>query len=123
MYNIKNKLKNSIVDPAASSRSSLPMTGIIIEANEKLNVCTVEFKEKTGASTVNRNVPVFLYNKNLVDWFPKVGENVIVMNSADSAFISGPAYNDSYSDIRSSIQKENDIYSGTYNDFLGGYIF
>lgn len=123
MKNLRNKFRQELIAPTATSYGALESVGRVIKANERGNVCTVEFMNKEGRKVKEYNVPVSIYNKNIIDWFPQENDNVIIVESSGDYSIKGPSMDKGYIDIRNSIKMEQDIYSETYSDFLGGYIY
>lgn len=120
--NIKKLFENNIVEPAAKSRSTSIIEGIAIKVNEKTNLCTIQFNDSTGKTETRENVPVLVYNKNVIDWFPKKNEKVLLQEKDRVLYITGPSYQN-YSNIRSTLKLENDIFSDTLISGIGGYLF
>lgn len=122
MNNFKKLFSEKIVEPAASSRSSSTITGEVIEANENNNTCKVKFVNIKGNVDTRDNVQVFVYNKSVIDWFPKNKDQVILQSKANDLYIIGPAENN-FATIRHQLKLENDIFSDTFTSSIGGYIF
>lgn len=122
MNNIKKKISQSIVDPTAKSRSVSTLEGKVIKSNENSNTCKVEYNDFNGRKETRDSVPVLVYNKSIIDWFPKINEKVLLQEKDEVIYIIGPAMT-SYLNIRSSIKLENDIYSDTFISGIGGYLF
>ena len=123
MKNLRDKFKQELIAPTANSYGALESIAKVIKANERGNVCTVEFTNKAGRKVKEYNVPVAIYNKNIIDWFPQDNDSVIITETGGGFCIKGPSMNSGYLEIRNRIQMEQDIYSESYSDFLGGYIY
>lgn len=121
--NLRKKLQENIVIPAADSRGSVTLSGVVKKVNEKLNTCTVKFTNFDGKEQVKNSVPVYLYNKSIIDWFPSVNEKVLLQHRNGVIYITGPAYSESYNDIRNELTLEQDIYAESFIDGIGGYLF
>lgn len=121
--NLKNKLVENIVAPVASSHSAAFIRATVLTADERSNTCTVKYRDQEGVLLTQPNVPVQLTNVSFIDWFPKKNESVILSVRKNELKVTGPDYQESYSNIKSKIELSNDIYSDTSSHFIGGYIF
>ena len=121
MNNIKKIISERIMEPAVKSRSSNILSGVVISANEKSNLCKVKITDDTGHINTLEGVPVFIYNKSIIDWFPKENESVMLQQKGNQIFITGPTDSD-YSMIRNRISLRNDIYAETFFGGIGGYL-
>lgn len=119
---IKKLLTDNIVEPAAKSRSTSIIEGVATKVYEKSNVCTVKFSDSTGKVEIRDSVPVFIYNKSIIDWFPSDNEKVLLQEKDRVLYIVGPASQD-YSKVRNQIKLENDVFSDTLIGGIGGYLF
>lgn len=122
MNEIQKKLKENLIDPAASGRSSSTLLGTVISTNERTNSCSISFVRQDGKKNNKDNVPVMLTNKSIIDWFPEAGETVLLQEKNTVIYITGPSYS-TYGDIKKSIELKNDIFSESYMDVLGGFLF
>jgi hypothetical protein len=122
MNEITKKLKENLIDPAANGRSASTLLGTIISVNEKTNSCSVSFVRQDGKKNNKDNVPVMLTNKSIIDWFPEEGETVLLQEKNTVIYITGPSYSN-YGDIKKSITLKNDIFSESFLDVLGGFLF
>lgn len=120
---LKNKLVENIVAPVASSHSAAFIRAVVLEANEKRNVCKVRYTDSEGVVLTQSNIPVVLNNVSFIDWFPKKNDSVIISLKKNEIKITGPDYEKSYGSLRSKIELSQDIHSDTSSHFLGGYIF
>lgn len=120
--NFKRLLTDNVIEPATKSRSTSIIEGIAIKVNEKSNLCTVKFSDTTGKVEIRDSVPVFIYNKSIIDWFPNDNEKVLLQEKDRVLYIVGPASQD-YSKVRSQIKLENDVFSDTLIGGIGGYLF
>lgn len=121
--NIKRKLQENIVAPTADSRSSVTLTGVVTKVNEKYNNCSVKFNNVYGTEETKHSIPVYLYNKSIIDWFPEIGDNVLLQYRNGVLYITGPAYNSSYDDFRQEIALSQDVYAESFINGMGGYVF
>lgn len=122
MNEVRQKLLNSMIEPAADSRSTSTFAGTIISVNEKTNICTVSYTRQDGKKINKDNVPVMLSNKSIIDWFPEEGENVLLQEKNNVTYITGPSCSN-YESIRNSISLVNDVFSDSFVDVLGGFLF
>lgn len=122
MNELRDKILNKIVEPATESRSSSTLYGTVLRVNEKANNCDVSYVRQDGKQINKANVPILLSNKSIIDWFPAVKENILLQEKNNVIYIIGPAYSN-YGDIRNSIKLKQDIFSESYIDVLGGFLF
>lgn len=122
MNEIKQKLRDNIVEPAANSRSVSTLSAIITNCNEKTNTCDIKYTRPDGKEKFEKDIPVLLSNKSIIDWFPEKNDVVLIQEKNDIIYIIGPGYTD-YNNVRKSIKLENDIYTNSFIDTLGGFIF
>lgn len=123
MSQLKDKLVQNIVAPVASSHSATFLDAIVLNANEKSNVCDIEYRDNQGVIVTQKNVPLEIINNNMIGWFPKNNEHVIVTIKGGDLFISGPSYGKNYDIVRNKMEQKKDIYSDESSYFLGGFIF
>lgn len=122
MNDVRQKLLGSIIEPAADSRSSSTFSGTVISVNEKANTCSVSYTRLDGKKINKDNIPVMLTNKSIIDWFPEEKESVLIQVRNNITYIIGPSCS-SYDKIRSSISLTNDLFSDSFVDVLGGFLF
>ena len=123
MLDFKKKLINTVIDPNAANRSSSTITGKVLNADENSNMCEVSFTDYNGIKKSIKNMHVQLYNKHIIDWFPKVGDVVTISSNQGNYIVTGPSYKNGYNSVRSSLLLKEDTLSSTFNDFMGGVIF
>lgn len=121
MNDIKNKIRESLIRPIAENTSSTTITGTVTDADEIACICTVKYNNTKGITEEKSGIPIMNYNKNIIDWFPKKGELVVIQLKDEKATILGPA--DSTASLRQKMKLENDIYTDSFFDGMGGYIF
>lgn len=121
MNNLKKIISERIMEPAVKDRSSNILSGVVISANENSNLCKVKFTDNTGHINTLESVPVFIYNKSIIDWFPKENEEVMLQQKGNQIFITGPTDSD-YAMIRNRISLRNDIYAESFFGGIGGYL-
>lgn len=122
MNYVNQKIKDKIVEPAANSRSVSTLSAKITNVNEKTNTCDVMYTRIDGTELRKKNVEILLNNKSFIDWFPEVNDNVLIQEKNNIVYVLGPAYSD-YNKIRKSIELKNDVFSNSFVDTLGGFIF
>ena len=122
MSSVKQILKEKYIEPNNKSNSTYMLTGTIIDVDEETYLCKVRYvNNKTGVNVIRDNVQVISYNKNIIDWFPEVNEEVNLQMRNNSLVIIGPAA--SAGKIRREIKLENDIFSDSFIDGIGGNLF
>ena len=122
MSNIKKIINDNLIDPITKENTTTTLQGVVTNVNEKANTCSVRYVNVSGKTETRDDVPVFVYNKSVVDWFPDNNDKVLLQERDRVLFITGPASQD-YSKIRSTIKLENDIFSDTLIGGIGGYLF
>lgn len=122
MNEVRDKLLKNVVEPAADGRSSSMLTGTVTQVNEKANTCSVSYTKQDGKNVNKQNVPILLSNKGMIDWFPEEKEEVLLQEKNNRLYIMGPSYT-SYNSIRDSIKLKNDVFSNSFMDVLGGFLF
>jgi hypothetical protein len=123
MNDVRQKLLSTIVEPAADNRSSSTLTATVTDADEKANTCSISYTRTDGKKMNKDNIPVMLTNKSIIDWFPEKNENVFIQEKTSNiVYITGPA-NPNYNDIRKENSLVNDIFSDSFVDTIGGFLF
>lgn len=122
MNEIRNKLQNEIIDPAALSRSSTIQEGVIVKSNQKANTCNVTFIRNDGKKITQNNIPLLLGGLTDMTWFPKENEKVLLQTRGENIFIIGPSYRN-FQEIRNKMKLKQDIFSNSNTDTLGGFLF
>lgn len=122
MNEIRTKLQNDIVEPAALSRSTTMQEGIVIKSDQKANTCDVSFIRNDGKKITQDNVPLLLNGTTDITWFPKKDEKVILQTREENVFIIGPSYRN-FQEIRNKMKLKHDIFSDSNTDTLGGFLF
>ena len=122
MNEIREKLIKNVVDPAAVGRSSSTIIGTVLNINEKANTCSVAYQKQDGKNVNKHNVPILLSNKSIIDWFPEEKESVLLKEQNNKVYVVGPSYS-TYNSVRDSISLKNDVFSDSYVDVLGGFLF
>jgi len=123
MTNFKKKLQEQIVDPAVFNRRNYNVSATITESNEKLNLCSVSFIDKDGKVSNKSNVPLKLYNENVIDWFPQVGDNVSLDITDTTYEIVGRSSGEYSSGIRSQNSLKKDVLPNSFIDTIAGMLF
>lgn len=122
MNEIQKKVKEKLIEPATNSRSLSNLYAIVRSSNEKANLCNIRYKNKDGKSINKNNVSVLITDTSIISWFPQVNEKVLVQEKNNDVYIIGPAYFN-YEEIRKSMELKNDIFSNSFVDTMGGFLF
>lgn len=122
MNEIQKKVKEKLIIPATNSRSISILYGIVKNSNEKENTCNISYKKQDGKTINKNNVSVLISDASIISWFPDINDKVLVQEKDNNVYIIGPAYSD-YKEIRKSMTLENDIFSNSFTDTLGGFLF
>lgn len=120
---LKNRLINNIVTPVASSHSVIPLDAVVTKINEKNNTCDVKYTNENAVDVEQSNVPVQMYNECIIDWFPKVGEHVLISVRNNDIMITGPNYNGNFGWVKNKVNLKQDILSDASTSTFGGCIF
>lgn len=123
MRQLKDKLVQNIVAPVASSHSATFLDAVVLKANESSNVCDIQYRDDQGVVVTQKSVPVEITSNNIIGWFPKEKEHIIVSVKGGDLFITGPSYGKNYNMVRNRMELKKDIYSNSFSYFLGGFIF
>jgi hypothetical protein len=64
-----------------------------------------------------------LTNKSVIDWFPEKDDLVLIQEkNNNSIYIIGPT-SSNYNNIRTGISLVNDVFSDSFIDTIGGFLF
>ena len=121
MNNLKKALTSAIAEPAAKSSRSSTIVGTVTKSNEDASKCDVEFYNESGTLETRKNVDVISYNYNVIDWFPNKGDKVLMNYKNETLFISGPG--EPSSNLKNKLEVKNDIFSDSFIDSIGGFVF
>lgn len=121
MNEISKRIQN-ITEPLAERQGVTVTQGEVISANEKANMCDIKYTKRDGSLTTRRNVQIAITNNGVIDWFPEVGDAVLVQDRNGTVFITGPAYSE-YDSVRKKTQPKKDFVADTFGSFFGGLVF
>lgn len=119
-------LKNKILEQSNSvvqNRKDFTTIGKVTKIEESSNICTIEYLNANGILVEKNGVQVDCNIPNLISWFPKVNENVVVKISEDRISIQR-TYSGNYSkDIRPKTKTEKEKLCDRFGSTLTGMIF
>lgn len=120
---LKNKLINNIVAPVASSHSAIPLDAVVTKVNERDNTCNIKYVNENAVDVEQKNIPVQIYNECIIDWFPKVGDHVLISVRNNDIMITGPNYGGNFNIVKNKMNLKQDVLSDASTSTLGGCIF
>lgn len=109
---LKQLLQDRVVNPATHINNSITTIGIVTESDESNNTCSVLYTDKTGNKRNRDNVVVRLYG-NGADWFPAIGDTVVIEDTGDTVVVVARHVGNYSMDVRSRRQLRQDILSDT----------
>jgi hypothetical protein len=122
MYDFKAQMRNTLINSVARLTDRIVTIGKVTKSDEINNMVSVQYVDKNGKSRNKDNVPVRLYG-NGGDWFPSVGDLVIIEESNDDMSVIARHVGNYNMDVRSKMLLKQDIYSDSGGGTSGGYIF
>jgi len=117
---LKQKLKDSILLPASESRREVSTIAKVTSVNERNNTCSINYINKQGYKSNKFNVYVKIYNKNILDWFPKINDYVNIIERSDTVIIDSPCEVGYDTSIRPMNSLRQDIHPSS--SIIGGII-
>lgn len=123
MSELKRRIQRDIVAPADHLSREHTIVGKVTKSDERNNVCTVSYMDKDGYKSNKDNVPVRIYNQTFVDWFPKVGELVNLIESDYEVSIISKYEGGYGTAVRASTESKKDIYTSSFGGTMAGNIF
>lgn len=122
MYDFKAQMRNTLINSVARLTDRIVTIGKVTKSDEINNMVSVQYVDKNGKSRNKDNVSVRLYG-NGGDWFPSVGDLVIIEESNDDMSVIARHVGNYNMDVRSKMLLKQDIYSDSGGGTSGGYIF
>ena len=122
MYDFKAQMRNTLINSVARLTDRIVTIGKVTKSDEINNMVSVQYVDKNGKSRNKDKVPVRLYG-NGGDWFPSVGDLVIIEESNDDMSVIARHVGNYNMDVRSKMLLKQDIYSDSGGGTSGGYIF
>jgi hypothetical protein len=107
---LKNLLQERVVNPATHINNIITTIGIITDSDESNNTCSILYIDKSGSKRNRDNVVVRLYG-NGADWFPAVGDTVVIEDTGDTVVVVARHVGNYSMDVRSRRQLRQDILS------------
>ena len=107
---MKAELQQNIVNPAAHVNSSITTIGIVTDSDESNNTCSILYIDKSGRKSNKDNVVVRLYG-NGADWFPAIGDTVLIEDTGDTTVVVARHVGNYSMDVRSRRQLRQDVMS------------
>lgn len=111
-----------MVEPVTHQLDRISTLAKVTKADEKNNVCSIQYTDKNGRFRNKDNVSVRLYGSG-TDWFPSVGDFVTVEDSNSGTVIIARHVQNYNMDVRSKMQLSKDIYSDSSGAEPGGTIY
>ena len=108
---------------AANNSTKVSIThALVLDSDEKNNVCTIRYVDHTGAYRGNKyNVPVRLYGSG-TDYFPKRGDSVLVEESFGTCVVIARDVSNFAKDVLSNMELIHDVYSDN-SGAIGGWCY
>lgn len=120
--NLKQILQHNVVNSATHINNSITTVGIITGSDESNNTCSILYIDKNGNNQNRENVVVRLYG-NGADWFPAIGDTVVIEDTGDTVVVVARHVGNYSMDVRSRRQLRQDILSDTGGcQLVGGFI-
>lgn len=125
---VYNNFKDKISDVATNNQintSDQILVGVVTEADEVANCCSVKFVSQYGYVDLKHFVPVVTEaNNGLIGWFPSIGDSVYVRLQSNNRYEIISLCTSNYaSKHRHTIDIKNNLLSNFYNYTIGGNIF
>lgn len=122
MFDLRSSLRNSLVNSVARLTDRVTTVGKVLKSDEINNIVSIQYVDKYGKTRNKDNVTVRLYG-NGGDWFPSVGDAVIIEESESELSVVARHVGNYNMDVRSRMQLSKDIYSDNGGGSTGGLIF
>ena len=119
----KSKLQQNIINPVNISNKKEETIGIITQSNQKQNTCSVQYIDNDGNKSNKDSVPVRLYSKGIIGWFPKQDDVVVIVIKEHQLEIIGIANNGYIGSVKSQTNLKADIISDSLMDVSNGFLF
>lgn len=119
---LKSGIRNNIVSVDALFRGATEKVALVKKSNESNGTCTIEYDDFDGNRTIAKDVKVRLSNPSIVDWFPKKGDYVFIKEDLDIVTVLGDATHIVTNSSGVNSLFENDIFSNSTNNNVGGFI-
>jgi hypothetical protein len=110
-------------NPAAHNRRKFSIEALITKSDERNNLCSIRFRDKDGYLSNKDNVPVRIYNTNIIDWFPVKDEWVLIEQYGEDIVIVAKHQAGYNASTRPQTQIKEDIIAGSFASTVSGYIF
>lgn len=122
MQDFKSLLRNGLINSVARAVDRVITIGRVTKSDEINNTVSVQYVDKNGKIRNKENVTVRLYG-NGGDWFPSVGNYVVIEESDSDMSVVARHVGNYNMDVRSKMQLESDVYSDSGGGAMGGCIF
>ena len=107
---LKQTIQNRIIAPTTHINNSITTVGIVTGSDESNNTCNVLYTDKNGNSQNRDNVVIRLYG-NGADWFPVIGDIVVIEDTGDTVVVVARHVGNYAMDVRSRRQLRQDVLS------------
>ena len=121
----KEKMLNDYLFPSINGGEYIPrIVGTVLGTDERNNSCSVRYKDKKNQSVVRYDVPVRLTSVSVIDWFPKVGDQVVMEANNINPIIVGEFEFQSKVTNKAITTLDSDVYSDNMScETEGGHIY
>ena len=122
MFDFKSGLRNSVINSVARLTDRIVTIGKVTKSDEINNLVSVRYVDKNGKTRNRDNVTVRLYG-NGGDWFPSVGDYVVIEESNSDFSVVARHVGNYNMDVRSKMKLASDVYSDSSGGAMGGQMF
>lgn len=120
--NLKNSIKSNIASIGDFHNQTIETIGKVMESNERNGTCTVNYKGYNDTPCIVTDVQVRIPNPEIVSWFPKKDDYVIIRESAGQPIVVGDGYQAiNKNALRKQAKFEKNIFA-SLAESLGGFL-
>lgn len=119
--NIKESVKNNVSSIAEFHTQAIETLGLVKDSNQKDNTCTVLYRTFDNKVVIRPNVTVRLQNPNIIDWFPKKDDYVLIKETGGIPIILGDGNQIFKDNTRDAARFKKNIFSQV-SDVTGGFL-
>lgn len=120
-----DNLRNKFLMPEQTvGDSAFRVAAVVIESDEKGNVCTVKYRNKKGILVTKENAVVRSSSPSIIDWFPERGDYVMIEVYGGKPTVTGMLDGEARTKSKADSTLDNDVYSDNMGcETNGGYIY
>lgn len=119
----KNRLQQNVVNPIGRSDRAQKTNALITKANSKRNTCSIQYINNEGKKSNRDNVPVRIYSKGILGWFPETDDNVTIEVTGEHIEIVAVTDISYIGNVKSKLKLKGDIMSDSLIDVSSGFLF